>query len=46
MLDPLGMKDTSFYVTDPARKSLVAEPFPNDRKIGNDCRDERSAACQ
>ena len=36
LLDPLGMKDTSFYVTDPAKKSLVAEPFPNDRKIGND----------
>lgn len=34
LLDPLGMKDTSFYVTDPAKKSLVAEPFPNDRKIG------------
>jgi hypothetical protein len=29
------MKDTSFYVTDPAKKSLVAEPFPDDRKIGN-----------
>jgi CubicO group peptidase (beta-lactamase class C family) len=36
LLDPLGMKDTGFYVTDPAKKSLVAEPFPNDRKIGND----------
>jgi len=36
LLDPLGMKDTSFYVTDPAKKPLVAEPFPNDRKIGND----------
>src|SRR5664279_4893626 len=36
LLDPLGMKDTSFYVTDPAKKSLVAEPFPNDRKIGKD----------
>ena len=34
LLDPLGMKDTSFYVTDPAKKSLVAEPLPNDRKIG------------
>lgn len=34
LLDPLGMKDTSFYVTDPAKKSLIAEPFPNDRKIG------------
>jgi CubicO group peptidase (beta-lactamase class C family) len=36
LLDPLGMKDTAFYVTDPAKKSLVAEPFPNDRTIGND----------
>ncbi|HZC95178.1 MAG TPA: serine hydrolase domain-containing protein [Bradyrhizobium sp.] len=34
LLDPLGMKDTAFYVPDPAKKSLVAEPFPNDRKIG------------
>jgi CubicO group peptidase (beta-lactamase class C family) len=36
LLDPLGMKDTSFYVTDAAKKALVAEPFRNDRKIGND----------
>ena len=36
LLDPLGMKGTSFYVTEPERKSLVAEPFPDDRKIGND----------
>jgi CubicO group peptidase (beta-lactamase class C family) len=36
LLDPLGMKDTSFYVTDPAKKPLIAEPFPNDRSIGND----------
>lgn len=44
LLDPLGMKDTSFYVTDPGRKSLVAEAFPNDRKIGsNDMFDPRVA---
>jgi CubicO group peptidase (beta-lactamase class C family) len=36
ILDPLGMKDTSFYVTDPAKQPLIAEPFPSDRKIGND----------
>ena len=36
ILDPLGMKDTSFYVTDRAKQALVAEPFPNDRKIAND----------
>ncbi len=34
LLDPLGMKETAFYVTDAASKSLVAEPFPDDRKIG------------
>ncbi len=36
LLDPLGMKDTNFYVTDKAKQGLIAEPFPNDRKIGND----------
>jgi CubicO group peptidase (beta-lactamase class C family) len=36
ILDPLGMKDTGFYVTDNDKKVLVAEPFPNDRTIGND----------
>jgi CubicO group peptidase (beta-lactamase class C family) len=36
ILDPLGMKDTSFYVTDPAKQPLIAEPFPADRTIGND----------
>jgi CubicO group peptidase (beta-lactamase class C family) len=36
LLDPLGMRDTGFYVTDPAKRSLVAEPFPNDRTIGID----------
>jgi CubicO group peptidase (beta-lactamase class C family) len=36
ILDPLGMNDTGFYVTDPAKKTLVAEPFPNDRTIGTD----------
>lgn len=36
LFDPLGMKDTSYYVTDKAKQPLIAEPFPNDRKIGND----------
>ncbi len=36
LLDPLGMKDTGFYVTDTARQSRIAEPFPNDRTIGVD----------
>ncbi|MBV8924358.1 MAG: beta-lactamase family protein [Bradyrhizobium sp.] len=30
LLDPLGMKDTAFYVTDPAKKHLIAKPVPND----------------
>jgi CubicO group peptidase (beta-lactamase class C family) len=30
LLNPLGMKDTAFYVTDPARKELIAKPMPND----------------
>jgi CubicO group peptidase (beta-lactamase class C family) len=34
LLDPLGMKDTSFYVTDEAKKPLVAEPLADDRKFG------------
>lgn len=36
LLDPLGMKDTTFYVTDKAKQLFIAEPFPTDRKIGND----------
>src|SRR6185312_13027794 len=31
LLDPLGMRDTAFYVTDPAKWPLIAEPLPNDR---------------
>ena len=34
ILDPLGMRDTSFYVTDEAKQGRVAEPFANDRTIG------------
>jgi CubicO group peptidase (beta-lactamase class C family) len=34
LLDPLGMGDTSFAVTDPARQGRIAEPFANDRAIG------------
>ena len=36
ILDPLGMKDTSFYVTDTSKQGRIAEPFPNDRSIGVD----------
>jgi CubicO group peptidase (beta-lactamase class C family) len=34
VLDPLGMKDTAFYVTDPARQPRIAEPLADDRTIG------------
>jgi CubicO group peptidase (beta-lactamase class C family) len=34
LLDSLGMTDTSFYVTDPAKQARIAEPFANDRTIG------------
>lgn len=30
LFDPLGMKNTSFYVTDPGRHALIAEPLPDD----------------
>jgi CubicO group peptidase (beta-lactamase class C family) len=33
LLDPLGMRDTSFYLSDPAKAPLVAEPLPNDRFV-------------
>jgi CubicO group peptidase (beta-lactamase class C family) len=38
LLDPLGMRDTGFYVTDPAKLSLLAAPLPadSDYKVGND----------
>jgi len=31
LLGPLGMTDTSFYVTDPAKQKMIALPVPNDR---------------
>jgi CubicO group peptidase (beta-lactamase class C family) len=35
LLDPLGMTDTTFHVSnDPARQARLAEPFSNDRAIG------------
>ena len=34
LLDPLGMKDTSFYVPEPERQVRIAEPLPDDRSIG------------
>jgi CubicO group peptidase (beta-lactamase class C family) len=36
LLDPLGMKDTSFYVTDKSKHERIAEPFPDDRNFGLD----------
>ncbi len=30
LLDPLGMKDTAFFVTDPGKQKLLAQPMPND----------------
>jgi CubicO group peptidase (beta-lactamase class C family) len=35
ILSPLRMSTTSFYVTDQTNQSRIAEPFDNDRKIGN-----------
>lgn len=34
LFDPLGMKDTAFYVADKTKFGRVAEPFPGDRSIG------------
>jgi CubicO group peptidase (beta-lactamase class C family) len=36
ILDPLGMRDTAFYVTDKSKHERIVEPFPNDRSIGTD----------
>jgi CubicO group peptidase (beta-lactamase class C family) len=36
ILDPLGMKDTAFDVTDKAKHARIAEAFPNDVTIGTD----------
>jgi CubicO group peptidase (beta-lactamase class C family) len=33
LLDPLGMTETSFYVTDEAKRPRIAEPMPDDRLI-------------
>jgi CubicO group peptidase (beta-lactamase class C family) len=34
LFDPLGMKDTSFYVPEAARQTRIAEPWPDDQVIG------------
>jgi CubicO group peptidase (beta-lactamase class C family) len=43
ILDPLAMKDTSFYVLDKAKQNRIAEPFPNNRMLasGNEMNDPR-----
>ena len=46
ILDPLGMKDTSFYVLDQAKQGRVAEPFAQSRTLarGNEMFDPRVEA--
>jgi CubicO group peptidase (beta-lactamase class C family) len=34
ILDPLGMRDTSFFVADRTKQVRIAEPFAEDRSIG------------
>jgi CubicO group peptidase (beta-lactamase class C family) len=34
LLDPLGMKDTAFFVTDSEKQKLLAQPMPNDSNFG------------
>ena len=36
LLEPLGMKDTAFYVADARKHAHIAEPFSNDRNFGVD----------
>jgi CubicO group peptidase (beta-lactamase class C family) len=36
ILDPLGMVDTSFYVSDQSKFPRIAEPMPKDHAIGKD----------
>jgi CubicO group peptidase (beta-lactamase class C family) len=33
LLDPLGMRETAFYVADEAKRLRIAEPMPDDRAI-------------
>ncbi len=36
LLAPLGMKETAFDATDPAKRDRNAEPFSDDRSFGVD----------
>jgi CubicO group peptidase (beta-lactamase class C family) len=42
LLDPLGMKDTGFFVTDPEKQKLLAQPMSNDSdfRVGRENRPE------
>jgi CubicO group peptidase (beta-lactamase class C family) len=42
LLDPLGMKDTGFFVTEPERLKLLAQPLPSDSnfRVGREYRTE------
>src|SRR4051812_28629127 len=42
LLDPLGMKDTGFFVTEPERLKRLAQPLPNDSdfRVGREYRTE------
>jgi CubicO group peptidase (beta-lactamase class C family) len=42
LLDPLGMKDTGFFVTDPEKVKFLAQPMPNDSdfRVGRENRPE------
>src|SRR5205814_5271433 len=42
LLDPLGMKHTRFFVTDPEKQKLLAQPMPNDSdfRVGRENRPE------
>jgi len=42
LLDPLGMNDTRFYVTEPEKQKLLAQPMPNDSdfRVGRENRPE------
>ena len=44
LFDPLGMKDTSFYVADAERQARLAEAFPGDSITGNAMFDPRKPA--
>ena len=42
LLDPLGMTDTNFFVTEPERQKRLAQPVPNDSnfRVGREYRTE------